>query len=796
MAIFFTGCRGEIPVNNKINNILEPQEQVCYKFSKDDFNETLKIPEDIIVNIGALNEDNEAIGIKTTSLNKDKFFYYCDKNGDDSYKCSGLDSIESFQFQLRDGFAYFHADYLEMTSDSGAFLHRIKSKSSNFSKGVKTSCYKPLKPILEVKDIKKGSKKDKFLQSINIDDVIIYDIDYHKNFVVAVGEDNSPKTRAAQYTGYAYTSLIIKSTDGGKTWQRVKSEDMTYNEHVVVLDDKSAIVSSFSEDMGGAIEASFDAGEKWKTVVKHGDKFVSLKRVGNEIIASRESGVKLKSKDGGKNWEEMVFTKQNATKVLPKEDTLAVLQTPIYKVDYKTNNLIVRHSKGYTGCNSFALSLVYNKSNQKEGILGRYWSLGIESSITLHGSNELFYFDSGSGEEKLFIRNNIDKNRFYHNGSSFINQTKNGYTKECGKTKQYFDKKGYLTKIEFKKKSYVVRYKENKIVKIEEFRDGKYIPYISILDSYEGVVLTFHQIKCKKKITFLRNKDGLLSSVLDGNKYVFHYTYSEGKDRVLIQVDDNSKKYTDPTILLFEFSDFGEKKSTVYDSSRRDEGIIEEKSYLHYSKEKEDICFVDKVRKIVNNGVIKSVQNSTALYSFSYYDKEKKRLFRTQHEEQVYGFDKVGRLNFYANDDSNISIRYSDFHKALESLVYKNGKLSKYRYTYNNSEAHRVKTISSPKGFIEILYNKNNDIKEMTIDKYHFKYEYNKNRKPTKIISAGKGEIITFYDNKGEIENTKFVPLKNGITHQAMAVEFSKAMKLLLKRISAGSIKKYPAWLW
>ncbi len=793
ITIFFIGCRGEIPINNKTNNTVEPQEQVCYKFSKDNFNETLKIPEDIIVNIGALDMDNEAIGIKTDSLNKDKFFYYCDKSGDDSYQCFGIDSIESFQIRLGDDLAYFHADYLEMTTNSGAFLHRIKSKSSNFVKGVKTSCYKPLKPILEVKNVEKGSKKEKLLQSINIDDVIIYDIDYHKDFVVAVGEDNSPKIRAVQYAGYA--SLIIKSTDGGKTWQRVKSEDMTYNEHVVVLDDKRVIVSSFSEEMGGAIEASFDAGKSWERVVARGDMFVSLKKVCNEIIASRESGAVLKSKDGGKNWEEITSKSQKGIKDISKQDNLAILQTPTYKVDYETNNLMVKHSKNYCNCDSFVLSLVYNKLNQKKGILGRYWSLGIESSITLHGSNELFYFDADSGEEKLFIRDKIDKNRFYHNGSLFIDQTKNGYIKECGKLKQYFDKRGYLTKIEFKKRSYIVRYKDNKIVKVEEFSNGKYTPYISIAYSYEGVMITFYKTKDKREITFLRNKDGLLSSVLDGNKYVFHYTYNEGKQRALMQVEDNSKKYNDPTILLFEFSDFGDKKSIVYDSSRRDEGIIEEKSYLHYFKEKESVCFVSTMRKIVKDGVIKGVQNSTELYSFNYYDKEKKRLLTTQHEDQIYGFDKVGRLNFYANDDSNISIRYSDFHKALESLVYKNGKSFKYKYTYSNNSAHELKTIVSEEGTIEILHDENDNIKEMKIGKYHFKYEYNKSREPIKIISVGKGEVIISYGDNGKIESVRVIPLKDGISVNDISKDLAQAMKLLLEKVSAGSIKKYPSWL-
>ena len=194
--------------------------------------------------------------------------------------------------------------------------------------------------------------------------------------------------------------------------------------------------------------------------------------------------------------------------------------------------------------------------------------------------------------------------------------------------------------------------------------------------------------------------------------------------------------------------------------------------------------------------LIEDIKTTVNLYRFNYYDVNKTMLLSTSYKDEVYGFDKVGRQNFYAKDDYNVSLVYSEFNKALESLVYKNGKSSEYKYTYTNDAAHKVKTITSPEGLIEIFYDEYNNIKEMTIDRYHMKYEHNQNGQPTKITSVGKGEIITSYDDKGEIENIKYVPIKEGVASHSIAQDITRAMSSLLERASKGNIKKYPYWLW
>ena len=786
IGIFFIGCRGEIPISSGILEPIMQKTQTCYRFDKENFQSS----KDIIINTTSIDTEFGVVGMELGNVKNNYYehLYECDVDNS-NFQCSKADSVESFQIKIEDDKAYLHVDYLQISKNSSSILYRLKSKDSSFTKGVKTSCYSSLKPIIEVEDLKKGSKKEKLLQSINLDDVVIYDLDYYKDFVVAVGEDNSPQTRAEQYMRYSYASLIIISKDGGRTWEKVQQEQGKYYNKVLILDSNRVVVTSFIDEVGGMVEMSSDGGVHWKNVLKnknhrvHGDIFISLKRLDNEITATRETGKILKSLDGGKKWSAV---KKDSEKIgFSKDaDELAVLAIPEYRVDYQTNNLVVLHQKKFCKCDEFSLSLTYNQSNIRRGVLGLYWSFGIENHIDIKSEKEIVFFDAKRGEEKLYVRDKSNKKLFFNNGTSNIKQIKNGYVKKCGKSKQYYNQEGYLIKIQYEKNSYIVHYKNSKLYKIEKLIKGISHPYISFDYSYEGVSVSFDDGK-RIIVTFVQDRQGLLSSVIDGNKYRYKYTYSKSK---LTLIENLSSPFLDKTVLKFT-------KNSVYDFRHSFEGIIKEENYLHYDKSKEHICFVNTLTMNTKKELIKDVKSEMNLYYFSYYDKDKKRLLSTQHKNHIFGFDELGRINHYANSKKDIFVVYSKFNKVLKSLIYKEGSLYKYKYTYTNDSEHKLETIISPEGSVELLYDEYHNVKEMKLDNYYIKYEYHKSDKPTKIILVGNGEINTFYNKKGEIESVKYIPFKNGISSYDMAQKISKITELLLQRASAGSIQKYPYWL-
>ena len=797
--------------------------QICYRFSKEDFIETLETPKDIIVNITDIYE-SKLISFKFASSHDipytDEVFFECVNDGDHSNKfgCFKSNSINKLQVQLRDDALYLHVDYVQMSSVSEALLHSIKSKNQTFIKGIKSPCYLSVEPRIEVEDVKKGSKKEKLLQSISINDVIIYDLDHHEDLAVAVGSDNSPEVRAAQYMDRTYASVIIRSTDGGKTWQRVEGEEYAFNHNVIVLDEKRIIVSSEIDGAGGTLQASYDGGESWKNIFDNGEnweksigagRITSLKQIAEEVIVTREMGTTLRSKDGGKSWHETpVVEKKESEKKTSEEvseqnvplsiddgDTLSVLTVPGYRVDYETNTLIVQHHKKTCDCTQFTLPLTYNISNTRKGLLGPYWSLGIENHITISNRDRLLFFDANKGKEKLYLRNKVNKSIFRYGGET-IQKTKNGYTRTCDPSKQYFDLNGYLIKIEYPENSYIIHYQNNKIHKVTELVKGMHKPYLSFAYNYEGVVVTFHQTKERKVITLLRDTEGVLSSILDGNHHIFHYVYDgvTTEEKKLSEIQDISKFY--PYATLFEFHYLGEHETIVHDFRQCKNDVIKEKNYLHYDKDKEHICIVNTLKKRLQKEVLQDVESEINMYRFNYHDISKKRLSSTQYGSQTYSFDKAGRVNFYSDNEGNISVIYSKFYKITNSIAYKERKASKYSYTYTDDNKHNLKTITSPQGTVELSYNKHGQIKEMKIDKHHLKFEYNKHSQPTKIIVVGKGEVVTTYDDKHEIKNVEYALYDKTIDDHAITLDVTRAMSLLIQRTSEGTIKNYPGWVW
>lgn len=110
--------------------------------------------------------------------------------------------------------------------------------------------------------------------------------------------------------------------------------------------------------------------------------------------------------------------------------------------------------------------------------------------------------------------------------------------------------------------------------------------------------------------------------------------------------------------------------------------------------------------------------------------------------------------------------------------------------TYTNDKSHKVKSITTPEGFVEVFYDNKNNIAEIKIDNYHIKNEYNTHRQPTKIILVGKGEITTVYNRNHEIVSVKATPYYDSITEHVLRSEIHEAMSILTQRSSLSCKKK------
>jgi hypothetical protein len=779
--------------------------QVCYQFKKDDFNNTSKIADDLIFNITS----KEYIGFKfsssrnTFSSNYTKYFE-CVEHKSDHYECTRWDSIEKMRYFMKDDTMYLHIDYLQTPMEDDSLIYHIKSKSNNFAKGSLSPCYLSMDPIIAVENIKKESPKNRLLRSINIKDVVIYDLDFYKDLVIAVGEDNAPRTRELQSQDEYYESVILRSINGGKTWERVGPGLSIPHDNVIVLDDKQIIIASSIEGAGGEILTSSDGGNSWKTTYS-GGMIETLNQKGSEIILTDITGNVFKSKDSGMSWQETPSAQHMETQ--EEEETYIeqksidsqrpfFLRPPEYRVDYETNTLIVQHRKD--NCNALSLSLIYNQSNLREGILGPFWTLGgIESQITLKNNNELLFFNSYRGKKKHYQKGKDKQKFFYHKGSSKIEETKDGYTIRCDRSTHYFNKKGYLKKIVYEERSYTLYYENNRLHQIMEDTQGQQKPYLTFSYPYEGISITFHDTN--NTITFVKNRERLLSSILEGDQHLYHYTYSEdrkGNSR-LYGIDNITKSYLDRKVLKFEFDYFANETLTVYDFTQKQNGYIKEKKYHYYAKDKEHMYIVNTLTKYLENEKLTDVDSHIDIYHFHYYDKDKKRVALTKHGKQTYGFDEVGRVNFYGDQDGNVSVKYSQFNKIENSLVYLNDQSFTYTYLYTDDSNHYLKKVISPQEEIELSYNEQGLIKELKTKKYHLQFEYDKNKMTKRIILPKKGEIITHHDSQsGELTTIDTLSYDKNIKDITLTDDLTHAMQTLKDEVSKGGIKNYPEWLW
>lgn len=784
-----------------------PPPQVCYLFKKEDFNHTSNIVDDLILDVAS----REYIGFKFSSSRKSFSGYYgkffeCVEQESNHFECSRWDSIEKMDYYMKDDAMYLHIDYLQVSTEDDSLIHHIKSKDHHFVKGTLAPCYLPMEAVISVDNVKNGSLKDQLLHSITIKDVIIYDLAFHKDLVIAVGEDNSPKTREYQSQDEHHESLILRSTNGGKTWERVGPVDSIPHDHVIVLDEEQIVIASSIEGAGGEILTSSDGGKSWKNTYS-GGMIESLKQEGNKITFTDISGIVLTSKDGGESWKETVSQEQSEVEeeeeIESKENNdeshlPSFLTSTEYRIDYETNSLIVEHRKGC--CDALSISLIYNQSNKHKGILGPYWSLGgIESKITLTGDNELLIYNSYKGKVKRYLRSKDNPKLFYHRGSSKIEESKDGYIIKCDRSTHHFGKNGHLKKIVYNERYYTLHYEENRLHQIIEHTKEKQKPYLTFSYPFEGVSITLHDTKSPKQITFIKNSEKLLSNIVEGSQHIFHYTYSEDNqgDHRLWEIKDMTKSYLDRRVLKFEFDYFGNERMTIHDFRQKQNGYIEEKSYYHHAQAKESMSIVNTLTKYLDNGTLTDVNSYIDTYHFNYYDKEKKSIASTRHGKETYGFDKVGRVNFHEDEDGNVSLTYSEFNKIENSLVYQDDQPFEYTYLYTNDSNHYLRKLTAPQEEITLSYNDQGLIKELRTTKYHLLMEYDKNKKTKKIIVPKKGEIITDHDSQsGELISIDTLSYDKNITTIILTDELTRAMQTLKDRVSEGSIKNYPKWIW
>jgi photosystem II stability/assembly factor-like uncharacterized protein len=136
-------------------------------------------------------------------------------------------------------------------------------------------------------------------------DADIYAIDSSESgqFIVAVGEDASERTKKLQMMDEYHESVILVSIDGGTSWNRSSSGgDVIPFDSVIVLDEKSAITSGAMEGAGGVIMLTKNLGKEWKPVFE-GGMIHGLARNSERSIWAAGYGL-LHSTNGGKSWKE------------------------------------------------------------------------------------------------------------------------------------------------------------------------------------------------------------------------------------------------------------------------------------------------------------------------------------------------------------------------------------------------------------------------------------------------------------------------------------------------------------
>ncbi len=121
--------------NNQIVNEKEYEEYsypplVCYRFSKEDFDSTLNISEEIIVSrIGNIDEVTY-VNLKFSAAQDIPYgtTFECNNDESDNYECFDLYNIGKMQVNFKDENMFVHIDYAQVSEISAPVIHHVKSK--------------------------------------------------------------------------------------------------------------------------------------------------------------------------------------------------------------------------------------------------------------------------------------------------------------------------------------------------------------------------------------------------------------------------------------------------------------------------------------------------------------------------------------------------------------------------------------------------------------------------------------------------------------------------------------------
>ena len=118
----------------------------------------------------------------------------------------------------------------------------------------------------------------------------IYDVEMlDENHVIAIGSTRDPEN--------PYTGLMLRSTDGGASWEPQESVGMGYNE-IVYQANAAVYLMSF-----GRINISTDKGATWRGIpTLDGEAARTFSLHGKTAIIGGPTGVCAVSHDSGKNW--------------------------------------------------------------------------------------------------------------------------------------------------------------------------------------------------------------------------------------------------------------------------------------------------------------------------------------------------------------------------------------------------------------------------------------------------------------------------------------------------------------